>query len=93
MDARHPLGVLDHQLLDWLKPTGVPVHALLSKSDKLGSQQSAATLKAVAGALHELGPMYSAQLFSSPRKIGIVEASKRIGAWLDPRNRNKKPPV
>jgi GTP-binding protein len=93
MDARHPLGVLDHQLLDWLKPTGVPVHVLLSKSDKLGSQQSAVTLKAVTSALHEMGSIYSAQLFSSPRKIGIVEASKRIGAWLDPRNRNKKPPV
>jgi GTP-binding protein len=93
MDARHPLGVLDHQLLDWLRPTGVPVHVLLSKSDKLGHQQSTATLKAVQSALRALGPHYSVQLFSSPRKVGIVEAAKLIGHWLDPRNANKKPPV
>jgi len=93
MDARHPLGALDYQLLDWLKPTGVPVHVLLSKSDKLGRQESMATLKQVCTALHAMDKNYSAQLFSSLRKIGILEASKQIGGWLDPRNRNKKPPV
>ena len=93
MDARHPLGVLDYQLLDWLKPTGVPVHVLLSKADKLGHQQSIATLKLVNAGLQDLGKNYSAQLFSSPRRIGIQEANKLIGGWLDPRNRNKKPPV
>ena len=30
MDARHPLTELDRRLLDWLKPTGRPVHVLLS---------------------------------------------------------------
>ena len=93
MDARHPLGVLDYQLLDWLKPTGVPVHVLLSKADKLGRQESLATLQKVSAALKDLDTNYSAQLFSSPRKIGILEAGKLIGGWLDPRNRNKKPPV
>jgi GTP-binding protein len=93
MDARHPLGVLDYQLLDWLKPTGVPVHVLLSKADKLGRQESLATLQKVSAALKGLDKNYSAQLFSSLRKIGILEASKLIGGWLDPRNRNKKPPV
>jgi GTP-binding protein len=93
MDARHPLGVLDYQLLDWLKPTDVPVHVLLSKADKLGHQESVATLKFVHAGLKELGDNYSAQLFSSPRRIGIQEANKLIGSWLDPRNRNKKPPV
>ncbi len=93
MDARHPMGVLDYQLLDWLKPTGVPVHVLLSKADKLGSQQAKTTLTFVNTALQELGKNYTAQLFSSPRKIGILEANKLIGGWLDPRNRNKKPPV
>ena len=93
MDARHPMGVLDYQLLDWLKPTGVPVHVLLSKADKLGSQQTKSTLTFVNTSLQELGKNYTAQLFSSPRKIGILEANKLIGGWLDPRNRNRKPPV
>jgi GTP-binding protein len=93
MDARHPLGVLDHQLLDWLRPTGVPVHVLLSKSDKLTRQQSAATLKSVRESLHELGKNYSAQLFSSPHRVGIVEAVALIRHWLDMRGANKRPPV
>lgn len=93
MDARHPMGPLDYQLLDWLKPTAVPVHILLSKADKLGRQESIATMKLVTAALQELGPNYSAQLFSSLRRVGIVEASKLIGRWLDLRNINKKPPV
>jgi GTP-binding protein len=91
MDARHPLGPLDYQLLDWLKPTKVPVHVLLSKADKLGQQQATATLRSVYASLGELGENYSAQLFSSPRKMGILEATKVIGGWLD--LRNKKPPV
>ena len=82
MDARHPMGVLDYQLLDWLKPTGIPVHVLLSKSDKLGRQLSAATLLGVTSALHDLGENYSAQLFSSPHKVGIMEASALIRGWL-----------
>jgi GTP-binding protein len=93
MDARHPLGVLDLQLLDWLKPTGVPVHVLLSKSDKLGRQQSAATLQSVSAALHERGKNYSAQLFSSPHRVGILDAATLIWRWLDMHNGNKKPPV
>jgi GTP-binding protein len=93
MDSRHPMGVLDYQLLDWLKPTALPVHVLLSKSDKLGRQQAAATLLAVNDALRELGENYSAQLFSSPHKVGIVEAATHIRQWLDVREENKKPPV
>jgi GTP-binding protein len=93
MDSRHPMGVLDYQLLDWLKPTALPVHVLLSKSDKLGRQQAAATLLAVNSALHELGENYSAQLFSSPHKVGILEAATQIRQWLDLREENKKPPV
>ena len=38
MDARHPLTELDWKLIAWLKPTGRPMHVLLSKSDKLSRQ-------------------------------------------------------
>jgi GTP-binding protein len=93
MDSRHPLTALDVQLLDWLRPTGVPVHVLLNKSDKLTRQESITTLRDVNAALGELGGNYSVQLFSSPHRVGIVEAVAKIKGWLDPEDENKKPPV
>lgn len=82
MDARHPLTKLDLQLIAWLKPTGRPVHVLLSKSDKLSRQEASATLRRVVAALQRDDPNYSVQLFSSTRKFGIVEAVAKVRAWL-----------
>ena len=92
MDVRHPLTELDRQLIDWLKPTGVPVHVLLSKSDKLGRQQAGATLREVQTALARDYINCSVQLFSSTHKLGIAEAAKQIQRWLG-EAKNKKPPV
>ncbi len=92
MDARHPLTPLDRQLLAWLAPSGVPLHVLLSKADKLSRQQAAHTLDSVATQLRREYGDCSVQLFSSTRKIGIVEATDQIDAWLGD-GTNKKPPV
>jgi GTP-binding protein len=92
MDARHPLTALDRQLIAWLKPTGTPVHVLLSKSDKLSRQRAKATLRSVALALQrEYANCSSTQLFSSTHKIGIVEAAAKIEEWLgDGRHKNPR---
>lgn len=92
MDIRHPLTELDRQLLAWLKPAGRPVHVLLTKTDKLNRQQAGATLRAVNAALQRDYAKCSVQLFSSTRKIGIVEAAARIIEWLGG-SENKRPPV
>lgn len=92
MDARHPLTPLDRQLLDWLRPSGKPLHVLLSKADKLGQQQATQTLHSVTAQLQRDYRHCSVQLFSSTRKIGIVEAADQIQAWLGD-GANKKPPV
>jgi GTP-binding protein len=82
MDVRRPLTELDEQLINWLKPSAVPVHILLSKSDKLGQQKANATLREVNAALARHHANCTAQLFSSTRKVGIVEAAKQIQRWL-----------
>jgi len=92
MDVRHPLTVLDRQLIAWLKPTGTPVHVLLTKSDKLSRRAASATLRLVDTALQRDYANCTAQLFSSTHKIGIVEAVARINAWLGDA-KHKKPPV
>jgi GTP-binding protein len=82
MDVRHPLTPLDEQLIEWVKPTGVPIHVLLSKADKLTQNKASAVLREVTGVLGTRHPNCSAQLFSSTRKIGIVEAVQQIHRWL-----------
>lgn len=82
MDARHPLTELDRRLMDWFRPTGRPIHVLLSKSDKLSRQQSLQTLRAVKAELAKLGGQYSVQLFSSLKKTGVDEAEGVLAGWL-----------
>ena len=91
MDARHPLTELDWKLIAWLKPTGRPVHVLLSKSDKLSRQTASATLGSVEAALRQDYAGCSVQLFSSTRKIGIAEAAAKVREWLgDDLNKNPR---
>ncbi|MDN3578791.1 ribosome biogenesis GTP-binding protein YihA/YsxC [Chitinimonas viridis] len=81
MDARHPLKPLDERMLDWFIPTGRPVHALLTKADKLTKQEQAKTLNAVRDKL-AAWPQCTVQLFSSLKKTGIEEAENVVGGWF-----------
>ena len=82
MDARHPLTQLDEQMLDWFRPTGKPVHVLLTKSDKLSRQQANLTLSQVQLHLTQYFPFCSVQLFSSLKKTGITNAEEVISGWF-----------
>ena len=82
MDARHPLTPLDQQMLNWFASTGKPVHVLLSKSDKLSRQEGQRTLREVRAGLANYADNYTAQLFSSSKKLGMEEAEEMIGNWL-----------
>ncbi len=82
MDSRHPLTPLDRQMLDWFKPTGKPVHVLLTKSDKLSRNEANQTLMKVRKELETTWGNCTAQLFSSLKKQGVEEAETIIGQWL-----------
>jgi GTP-binding protein len=88
MDARHPLTPLDVRLIEWYRESGQPLHALLTKADKLGRQQARAVLLEVEGRLARACPSATAQLFSGTTGSGVPDAQKVLLAWL-----NKKPPV
>jgi len=90
MDVRHPLKLLDIQMLDWFVPTEKPVHILLTKSDKLSRQKAKLVLDQVNNFLRASYPQCSAQLFSSLSKQGIEEVTDVISQWLDLK---KRPPV
>jgi GTP-binding protein len=86
MDARHPLTALDRQMLDWFLPTGRPVQVLLTKADKLSAAERR---RALDDSRRTVAKLYGAdrdgiglQLFSAPRRVGLLEAENAIGAWL-----------
>lgn len=85
MDARHPLTPRDRTMLEWFRPTGRPVHVLLTKADKLSRGEAARTLEMVRSALQALSTQFSAQLFSSLKRTGIDEAEAVFAGWLDTR--------
>jgi len=82
MDVRHPLTSLDETMLAWFRPTGKPVHILLTKADKLSRSVAETTLRRVRSRLAELAPNFSAQLFSALKRTGIEAAEQALGPWL-----------
>ena len=78
MDARHPLTPLDRRLIEWLRDAGRPVHALLTKADKISRQAGQQTLAKVRRELQQLCPGSTAQLFSSLKGDGVAEAAATL---------------
>lgn len=83
MDARHPLTPLDQSLLGWYLPRRLPLHVLLSKTDKLSRSQAAASLRRVEAALSPLRSGLGVQLFSSTSSQGVETARAVIDSWFD----------
>lgn len=88
MDIRHPLTELDWSLLEWFRPSGKPVHVLLSKSDKLSRGAALGALDKVRRTLEAAALPATAQLFSSLRKEGVDEAEGVVRAWLGTPKKN-----
>ena len=82
MDCRHPLTDYDQAMLRWCADAGLPVHILLTKSDKLKRGPAANSLLAVRKRLPEIHPDASVQLFSALKKTGVDEAREVIARWL-----------
>ncbi|MEO6353682.1 MAG: ribosome biogenesis GTP-binding protein YihA/YsxC [Oxalobacteraceae bacterium] len=84
MDARRPFTALDTQMLEWFATTGKPVHCLLTKADKLNRTESNNALRVtrtILGSYVDSAGVpfpYTAQLFSSLKRIGLEEADQKI---------------
>ncbi len=83
MDARHPLKPYDQQMLAWANQIPLPVHVLLTKSDKLNRRESEAALGLVSEALRDFSTDFSVQTFSALKRWGIDEAHARLDQWLE----------
>lgn len=78
-DIRRGITDFDRQLLRLCASVDVPVHVLLTKSDKLKRGQAATALLT---ARRELGEAASVQLFSSLKRSGVDEARAKLADFL-----------
>ena len=95
MDIRRPMTDLDLRLIDWFRPTGKPIHIMLSKADKLSRQEQTKALRSVKAEVATWGDaeLYTVQLFSSLKKTGVDDAESVLAKWLEiARKENKGPP-
>lgn len=82
MDVRHPLQEFDQQMLDWAISASMPVHILLTKSDKLKNGPGRSTLLQVRSQLKAHAQLVSVQLFSSLKHTGHKELIAVLDTWL-----------
>ena len=81
MDIRHPLQPFDEELINWSAETGLPLHCLLNKADKLKQGARQNTLLKVRKSLADK-PLVSVQLFSATRGLGTPELLAVLRSWL-----------
>lgn len=85
MDIRHPMKEFDEMMVEWCEATGVPLHVLLTKADKLKRGPAQATLLKLKKQLRErLGHKVSLQVFSALKNQGVDTLQNRITTWMLP---------
>ncbi|MBZ4202387.1 MAG: ribosome biogenesis GTP-binding protein YihA/YsxC [Methylovulum sp.] len=71
MDIRHPLTDYDKQMIEWCEHVQLPIHILLTKSDKLAFGAAKGTLLQIQKTLGQVSVPLTVQLFSALKKTGI----------------------
>ncbi|MAA72159.1 MAG: YihA family ribosome biogenesis GTP-binding protein [Bermanella sp.] len=82
MDIRHPLTEFDIMMCDWALDVQMPVHILLTKSDKLKRGPAQSTRLKVKKTMERMGDLLTVQTFSSLKKEGTDQLQKQISAFL-----------
>ncbi|WP_298624945.1 ribosome biogenesis GTP-binding protein YihA/YsxC [uncultured Legionella sp.] len=83
MDIRHPLKDLDQMMVDWALNRQLPVHILLTKSDKLSRSEAKNTVLKVRKHYDLAEHLISVQSFSSLKKDGIDGLIAQLNAWFE----------
>src|SRR5690554_2747720 len=84
MDIRHPMQEFDTMIINWAVEAEMPVHILLTKSDKLKRGPANNTLLAVQNQMRAAGiaDLVSAQCFSSLKQTGVDQLKAKLHTWL-----------
>lgn len=82
MDIRHPLKDLDQMMIDWSLNRELPVHILLTKSDKLSRSEVKNTVLKVRRHYDLAEHLVTVQAFSSSKKEGVAELIALLNQWF-----------
>jgi GTP-binding protein len=83
MDVRHPLKDLDQMMIDWALNRELPIHILLTKSDKLSRSDVKNSVSKVRKHYDLASHLISVQSFSSLKKEGVDELIAILNHWFD----------
>jgi GTP-binding protein len=81
-DIRHVFKDFDLMMIDWARQNQLPLHILLTKSDKLKRGGIQDALREAREAIKDM-PHASVQEFSSLKKIGVDILASRLDGWLE----------
>ena len=81
MDVRHPMKEFDEMMINWSVSANLPLHILMTKSDKFKQGVARQTLNKLKQELVRF-PLVSVQLFSSLKKTGVDQLASKLDDWL-----------
>ena len=81
-DIRHPLQEFDRMMIQWAEDSQMPLHILLTKSDKLKKGPAKNTMLDVKRALKDFDGEVSVQTFSALKREGLDQLKQRLNEWL-----------
>ncbi|WP_367680768.1 ribosome biogenesis GTP-binding protein YihA/YsxC [Candidatus Fukatsuia anoeciicola] len=82
MDIRHPLKLLDQQIITWAITANIPILLLLTKTDKLALSMANTQLNIVRKAMISFMGDIQVEKFSSTKKIGINKLQEKLDNWF-----------
>ncbi len=84
MDIRQPMQDSDTTMINWAVESELPVHLLLTKSDKLAGGAAKSTLLSIRKELENEGldDLVTVQTFSAHNGEGVAELAKHVSVWL-----------
>ena len=86
IDIRHIFLDYDKQMLIWAKSVSLPVHILLTKSDKLSRMKCKEIQIKAEQHIRLTDPeslLFSLQVFSARKKIGLEQLKRTLNIWFD----------
>jgi GTP-binding protein len=84
MDIRHSMQELDTMMINWAVESEMPLHALLTKSDKLSRGAAQDTLMKFRKEMKNAGvdDFVTGQTFSALNGDGVDQLAKQLRMWL-----------